>query len=70
MQRWEERQRQKAHGIMVNQAKPTIKRYSRSREKQGLNQSRSNSIHAHINMPFRQVLTMFKLQKYEQLLLS
>ena len=55
---------------MVNQAKPTIKRYSRSREKQGLNQSRSNSIHAHINLPFRQVLSMFKLQKYEQMLLS
>jgi hypothetical protein len=53
---------------MVEQAKPTIKRYSGSREKPTLSASRARSSLTSINMPFRQVLSLFQLQQYESLL--
>lgn len=71
MQHWEERQRQRLHYNMIEHAKPTIRRYSRSREKNNLSSSRAK-VHSQpintINMPFRQVLTIFKLNKYMDLL--
>jgi hypothetical protein len=54
---------------MVEQAKPTIKRYSKSREKPNLSSSRSNNANT-MNLPFQQVLTILQLQKYESLLIS
>lgn len=53
---------------MVEQAKPTIKRYSKSREKPNLSSSRNNG--NTMNLPFQQVLTILQLQKYESLLIS
>ncbi len=72
MHHWEERQRQRLHHNMIEQAKPTIKRYSKSREKGNLSGSRAKGSHqsitTNVNMPFRQVLAIFKLLKYEELL--
>jgi hypothetical protein len=61
MHRWEEQQRQRAHYYMIEQAKPTIKRYSRSRDRGNLAPSRLKNITANVNLPFRQVLSLFQL---------
>ena len=55
---------------MIEQARPTIKRYSHSREKGTINTSRSKCNPTNINMPFKQVLAIFKLHKYEDLLIE
>jgi hypothetical protein len=50
---------------MIEHARPTIRRYSKSREKGTLTSSRSKCNSNNINMPFKQVLNIFKLHKYE-----
>ena len=55
---------------MIEQAKPTIRRYSREKATLTSSRTKYQSSSASINLPFKQVLNIFKLQHYEDLLVE